>query len=197
MASRPVTVVLSGFEDLVRLGLVALVAEDPHLELLRSEVAPDALHAVLAEHAPDVAVVNLGALASAADVRHLHAAHPDVRLVVLANRPSAADAHQLLALGAMACLGKEVQARDIRNAFHLASRGLQVLPRPAGDAAPALGPQLLTAREAEVLDLLRQGRSNGEIAAALCVGVETVRTHRRNVYRKLGVRTRSELAAHA
>ena len=47
---------------------------------------------------------------------------------------------------------------------------------------------------ADVLALLQEGRSNAEIALALQVGVETVRTHARNIYRKLGVRTRRELA---
>ncbi len=56
------------------------------------------------------------------------------------------------------------------------------------------GLRKLTRREAEVLPLLQQGRSNAQIALALGVGVETVRTHARNVYRKLGVRTRRELA---
>jgi DNA-binding NarL/FixJ family response regulator len=50
------------------------------------------------------------------------------------------------------------------------------------------GPELLTPREAEVLELLQSGRSNAEIADALHVGIETVRTHARRVYRKLGVR---------
>jgi DNA-binding CsgD family transcriptional regulator len=56
------------------------------------------------------------------------------------------------------------------------------------------GPEVLTPREADVLELLQQGRSNAEIALALGVGVETVRTHARNIYRKLGVKTRRDLA---
>jgi DNA-binding CsgD family transcriptional regulator len=50
-----------------------------------------------------------------------------------------------------------------------------------------------TVSTADVLALLQAGRSNAEIALALQVGVETVRTHARNIYRKLGVRTRREL----
>jgi len=53
----------------------------------------------------------------------------------------------------------------------------------------------LTRREVEVLPLLQRGDSNAQIALALGVGVETIRTHARNIYRKLGVRTRRELAA--
>ena len=44
-----------------------------------------------------------------------------------------------------------------------------------------------------MLELLQGGRSNAEIAASLHVGVETVRTHARNIYRKLGVSSRREL----
>jgi DNA-binding NarL/FixJ family response regulator len=99
----------------------------------------------------------------------------------------------MLAFGATACLSKETQGRDILNAIHLASRGLHVLPRT--DAAEPLGPALLTPREAHVLEHLQAGRSNAEIALALSVSVETIRTHRRNIYRKLGVRTRRELAS--
>ena len=99
----------------------------------------------------------------------------------------------MLAFGATACLSKETQGRDILNAIHLASRGLHVLPRT--DAPEPLGPALLTPREAHVLEHLQAGRSNAEIALALSVSVETIRTHRRNIYRKLGVRTRRELAS--
>ena len=52
----------------------------------------------------------------------------------------------------------------------------------------------LTAREAEVLELLQDGRTNAEIATELTIGIETVRTHARNIYRKLGVPSRRELA---
>ena len=55
----------------------------------------------------------------------------------------------------------------------------------------------LTAREGEVLELLQDGCTNSEIADALAIGVETVRTHARSIYRKLGVPSRRELARRA
>ena len=54
---------------------------------------------------------------------------------------------------------------------------------------------MLTPREAEVMELLQSGRSNAEIAQELGVGIETVRSHARRIYRKLGVKTRRELLA--
>jgi DNA-binding NarL/FixJ family response regulator len=103
----------------------------------------------------------------------------------------------MLAFGATACLSKETQARDILSAIHLASRGLHVLPKTVREFGleEAPGPDLLTPREADVLELLQQGRSNSEIAGVLHVGKETVRTHAPSIYRKLGVQNRRELAS--
>lgn len=195
VASRPpVSVVVARFEDLVDRGLHALIAEDDHVALLARGVPHEELPAAIAAHRPQVAVLNYGSLRTSLEVRELVAEHPGTHLIVLANRPSPAECNQMLAFGATACLSKETQARDVLSAIHLASRGLHVLRRTDVDLLPPSGPELLTQREAAVLELLQEGRSNGEIAAALHVGVETVRTHARNIYRKLGVRSRRELA---
>jgi NarL family two-component system response regulator LiaR len=50
----------------------------------------------------------------------------------------------------------------------------------------------LTAREWEVIDLLQGGRSTDELAEMLVVSQETVRSHIKNILRKLGVRSREE-----
>ncbi|MEJ7798239.1 MAG: response regulator transcription factor [Solirubrobacteraceae bacterium] len=187
----PVTVLLARFEDLVGAGLRSLIAGDPNLRIVARDVAADRLDALIAEHEPRVAIVNLRALTTPADIRRLHGSHPITQLLVLATDPTPGGCNQLLALGATACLGRDVQSRDVLNTIHLASRGLHVLPRGVSAAA---GHDVLTPREADVLGLLQLGRSNGEIAAALSVGVETVRTHARSVFRKLGVRSRRELS---
>jgi DNA-binding NarL/FixJ family response regulator len=63
---------------------------------------------------------------------------------------------------------------------------------PTRNTSPPARPPL-TPRETDVLGLLQDGSSNAEIAAALHVGVETIRTHARNIYRKVGVSSRREL----
>jgi DNA-binding NarL/FixJ family response regulator len=195
----PITVTVGRFEDLVSRGLRALIDEDPNVELVAHDVPPELIGPALEEHVPQVAILNFGSLRSPLDVHQLHSAHPRTRLVVLASRPTQVECNQMLTFGATACLSKETQARDVLSAIHLASRGLHVLPRTRAELAPDngynAGPELLTAREADVLELLQQGRSNAQIAAALQVSVETVRTHARHVYRKLGVHSRRELAA--
>ncbi len=197
----PMTIVSARFEDLVAIGLEQLIAEDPNLELIESAVELEDLEDMLDKRTPNAVLLNFGSLPNAAWVYQLHQSNPDTRIVVLANRPTAAESNQLLSFGATACISKETQGRDIINAIHLASRGMRVLPRSTtapSDPAERFDflpdADILTAREAEVLQLLQEGMTNAQIAHTLSIGLETVRTHARNIYRKLGISTRRDLA---
>jgi DNA-binding NarL/FixJ family response regulator len=191
------SVAAAKFEDLVAIGLRVLISEDPNLELVAEGVSMDSVEATIARHRPDVVLLNFGTLGSPGRVLQLHRAYPGTRIVVLSNRPTAAECNQMLSFGATACLSKETEARDIVNAIHLASRGMHLLPRSAAVGgvlgAGIQGAELLTPREAEVLELLQDGARNAEIAHELSIGIETVRTHARHIYRKLGIGSRREL----
>jgi len=221
--AAPITIVSARFEDLVSIGLRKLILEDPNLSLVASDIELDSLEGVLDEQHPSVVLLNFGSLPQPAMIYQLHQSHPETRVVVLANRPTAAECNQMLSFGATACISKETQGRDVINAIHLASRGMHVLPRSAAASEqeeqqfglPA--PELLTPRDVRdlvpfieekvilgafstpgvgVVDSLRAGTlmRNKQIAGELSIGVETVRTHTRNIYAKLGVSTRRDLA---
>jgi DNA-binding NarL/FixJ family response regulator len=192
------TVVAGTFEDLVEIGLTVLIEDDPALELVARDVPMNDIHMAVATHSPDVLLLNFGALGGPSDVLVLHRRFPETRIVLLADRPTTAECTQMLAYGATGCLSKETEARDVVRALHLASRGMHVLPRSAaaGGELGRLGRSQseLTNREAEVAELLKDGWTNAQIAKQLSIGIETVRTHARSIYRKLGVPSRRELA---
>lgn len=195
-APPPITVAIAHFEDLLALGLKALLADEPSVSIVAQDIAYDRIDVLLRAHRPRVLILDAGGLRDLAQVRELCIAHPLTRLVLLADGLRTAESAQLLAFGASACLSKDTQARDVRNAIHLASRGLQLMPlSPPDSGDSAVTDPLLTQREGDVLLLLRQGRSNAQIALALQIGVETVRTHARSIYRKLGVTSRRALTA--
>src|SRR5439155_316589 len=133
----PNTVLVGRFEDLIARGLRGLIDDDLSLTLVATDIAQERLPVVLAVHRPSVAILNFGSLQSPFEVRELSVQHASTHLVLLANHPSNAECAQLLAFGASACLAKATQARDILNAIHLASRGMQVIPRETG--GPAAG----------------------------------------------------------
>jgi len=193
----PITVVLSHFDDLFARGLRGLIESDPSLATVAADVEHRRIGVVLSAHHPDVAILDVGALGKLAEVRELSGSYPATRLVLFGSDFSPVECAQLLAFGASACLGRDTQSRDVINAIHLASRGLQLIPRVPASSGDGLvaGGGLLSRREAEVLPLLQKGHSNAQIALALDVGVETIRTHARKIYRKLGVSSRRELTA--
>ena len=196
MDTSPITVAIGHFNDLMAIGLHTLLEADPSVEVVARGIAPDRISVVLGAHVPLVAVLDLDALRDPAQARELSIAHPETHLVLLGYDISVAESAQMLAFGASACLAKVSQSRDVLTAIHLASRGLQVMPsgsKTGGATIAATG--LMTQREGEVLALLRSGASNGEIALELGIGVETVRTHARNIFRKLGVSSRRALVA--
>ena len=192
----PITVLIAHFEDLLARGLRSVIDADRSVIVVADDVAHERLDVIMAVHRPRVAILDADRLRNLAEVRELVRSHPETHLILFTGHPTAAEGAQILAFGASACLGRDTQARDVMSAIHLASRGLQLLPRREFDTSPPPPPgsHLLTPREAELVVMLKDGSSNAEIAAALQVGVETVRTHARNIYRKLGVSSRLELS---
>ena len=78
------------------------------------------------------------------------------------------------------------------------------VPRPGRGEGPALNPGLngageplvLSAREAEVMSLIADGQTNGQIAARLFLAEKTVKNHVRRIYSKLGVGSRPAAIAY-
>lgn len=99
----------------------------------------------------------------------------------------------------MAALLREAATQGITPDFVeklLAAFGTPETPAPTPAVAqPLIEP--LSDRELDVLHLLADGQTNQEIAQALCVSVNTVKTHLKNIYGKLGVSSRREAVAQA
>lgn len=79
----------------------------------------------------------------------------------------------------------------------IASQLQQEFQKASAAQAPAAQPDLLTAREREILALLATGKSNPQIAAQLIIGAGTVKTHTLNIYRKLEVANRTQAIVRA
>lgn len=150
--------------------------------------------ALLSRARPDVAIVDIsdaGAFVSSY-LAPLRAGHPSLP-ILLSTRHSvgvAQDAqHTARVTGLITPAHSTAQ---VLKAVRLALNG-QRLPDRAGASAP----DVLSAREREVLMLLSTGATNREIAAAMHVSPETVKKHTLALYRKLGVRNRTEAAQRA
>jgi DNA-binding NarL/FixJ family response regulator len=113
-------------------------------------------------------------------------------VLVFTWRYSQAGLTRSLAAGARGVVSKAGSAVDLGAAIEAVRRGETVTPAPVSSPARVSG---LSAREAEVLDLICRGLSNLEIADELFVSVNSVKTYVRQIYQKTGVARRAQAVA--
>jgi DNA-binding NarL/FixJ family response regulator len=205
-------------QRVVREGLATIVSSLPGMEVVALAADGEEAVALAAEHQPDVVLMDLrmpvmdGARATSA----IRTRHHRTQVVVLTTYADDESIITALSAGAVGYLTKDATREDIRRALEAAAAGQSVLdpaaqaalvdaararasggPGPAVPVAPRPLPDGLTDREAEVLALLAQGRSNTEIAQQLYVAEATVKTHINRIFAKTHSRDRTQAAAYA
>jgi DNA-binding NarL/FixJ family response regulator len=203
-----IRVVVADDQDIVRAGFSALLDTQPDLTVVGS--AGDGAEAVRVcrEQRPDVVLmdVRMPVMDGIEAARQL-AADDDggPRVLVLTTFDLDEYVYDALSSGASGFLLKDVAAERLFDAVRVVAAGDALLApavtrRLIGEFArlrPRLAPRderlrELTARETEVLRLVAEGLSNGEIAERLVVSEETVKTHVSRVLMKLELRDRTQ-----
>jgi DNA-binding NarL/FixJ family response regulator len=203
--SKTVRVMLVDDDELMRKGLAAVLSSDERIEVV-AEAGNGRQAVQRARHArPDVVLmdVRMPELDGIAATGELIAGAPDARVVILTTFEEEDYILGALRAGASGFLLKRSSPEELIAAIHTVAAGdallspsvtRRVIDRMA--AQPLVGegtdPRLeeLTPREREVLELIAQGLSNPEIAAALTVEETTVKTHVKRVLMKTGARDR-------
>ncbi|MGC4942551.1 response regulator transcription factor [Kribbella sp. DT2] len=203
-----IRVLLADDEALLRAGVRMILEHAPDVEVV-AEV-PDGVAAVRAcrEQSVDVALLDLrmpggDGLTAAAEIARRF---PDVNVVVLTTFGEDRYVAEALAAGAVGFLLKDIGPADLIHAVQVAARGESILApsivrrlverhlvsADRGSAAARLAP--LTPTERDVLRQVGSGASNADIAAALYLGVGTVKAHISRILAKLGCENRVQAA---
>jgi len=207
-----IRVLLADDHTVVRQGLrVLLEAESDITVVGEAETGRQAVQ-LARKLAPDVIVMDIAMpnLNGLEATRQITREVPATRLLVLSSYNDDEYVHQVTEAGASGYLLKQTAATDLIKAVREARKGNAFFSPAISrrlveryreaflQGAPARKrTDLLTSREAEVLQLIAEGRANKQIAAELCISIKTVEKHRQQVMNKLNIHDIAGLTRYA
>ena len=194
-----IRILIADDHALFRQGLKSLLALQPELEVVAEIDRVDALDGTVAAAHPDIVLLDLQMDRWAAG--EIEGLSRSARVIVLTASERIEDALGALRAGARAIVQKRFAVETLMEAIRAVAQGIVWIP-------PAIQAQVmaqwvtsrgerLTAREIEIARSVAAGSKNAEIAAQLSISESTVKTHLNNIFQKLGVRDRVELAMYA
>jgi DNA-binding NarL/FixJ family response regulator len=134
--------------------------------------------------------------AGVVSTRRLVAAYPKANVIAFGAPEDAGAIIAAIAGGARGYLRWDLSRTDLVATLANTLTGTAVLPTPGTPRAAHEHGSPLSDRELQVLVGMSQGNSNGEIGRTLFLAEDTVKTHARRMFRKLGVKDRAEAVAH-
>ena len=200
-----VRIIVVDDHPVVREGVVAVLSDEPDFTVVSQFGTAEHALDELSRSEADVVVmdIRLPGMNGTDACELVTQRHPRVRVVALTSFANENTMLAAFAAGAKGFAVKESEPNVLRQAVRtVVTGGIYIDPRVAGKLVTlatkgrrAKGPHGLTLMEMRVADLLPKGLTNREIGQQLGISEQTVKTHLRNLMRKLGARDRTEAAS--
>jgi DNA-binding NarL/FixJ family response regulator len=212
MTAGPVRIVLVDDHEMVIEGLKAMLAAfSDRVQVVGQAVGAERALSVIDELKPDIVLCDVRMQGSSGlDLcQELRERDPQRKVVMLSVYDDEQYLFQALRVGASGYLLKSISSDDLVRQLEfvhggktaidpvMAARAVDTAARMQRDEFWPGARQGLTQRESEILSFVVNGLSNRAIATKLVIGDETVKSHLRSIYRKLGVSDRAGAVATA
>ena len=212
VATKPVRIVLVDDHEMVIEGLKAMLAAfSERVQVVGQAVGAERALSVVDELKPDIVLTDVRMQGSSGlDLcQELRQRDPQRKVVMLSVYDDEQYLFQALRVGASGYLLKSISSDDLVRQLEfvhggetaidpgMAARAVDTAARMQRDEFWPGARQGLTQRESEILSFVVSGLSNRAIATKLVIGDETVKSHLRSIYRKLGVSDRAGAVATA
>jgi len=212
MAAAPIRILIADDHPVVRIGLRNMLQADPHMKIIaEAKDGVEALHMVRTLR-PDILLLDLAMpkMPGLEALRELTGDSAETRTIVLTGHVDKRQILEALQLGARGVVLKDAAVPHLSACIRAVMQGqywldgrpvhnlVQVLRDLTAQTAPPPRKTFgLTARELEVVTLITEGSTNKHIAETFGISEETVKRHLTNIFNKIGVGNRLELALFA
>ncbi len=206
-----IRVLIADDHAVVRQGTRNLLDQQPDLKVVAEACDGEEAIMMAIEFMPDVILMDIAMpnIDGIAATRQIKAECPNINILILTAYDDEEFVFKLLQAGAAGYVLKSVHSHELIDVVRAVSHGESVLhPTIArkvldrflpssGKSAPTKVIEGLSTREIELLKLMTRGLSNKEIADELSLSIRTVQGHVQQVFKKLGVSSRTEAVVHA
>lgn len=185
-------VLIADNQILTREGLITILSGCKDIDITGSASTLEELEHLLGNICPDVIILDIQYF-TASDMQYINSRY-HVNILILSNRQYKNEILQAIEHGIKNYIFKECSTEEIIDAIHATAKGEQFfcektmqtlfghkLPPKKVDGLP-----LLSHRETEIVHLIAEGLANKDIAEKLYLSIHTIKTHRKNIIKKLG-----------
>ena len=176
--------------DAVRL----VLDEDPDITIVGEAMTGTKVLPLIDQTDPDVVVldIHMPGMDGLTCLTSIRERFPKVKVIVLSGSDEPTLVRAVLKRGATSFVSKQILPRDLPSAVRHAYEGTLYAEIAEPDATGDAKDSGLTDRELSILEAVGAGRSNKQIARDLWLAEPTIKYHLTNIYRKLGVTSRTE-----
>jgi two-component system nitrate/nitrite response regulator NarL len=206
----PIRIVIADDHSIVREGIRLILSADAQFEVIAQAADGEEAVQLTQQHRPDILLldVDMPRMTGLETLKNLADKESPVKTIVLTASIENKQIVEALQLGARGVIRKETPARVLLKCIHTVFEGkywlgqtdFPDLVRGLQSLAPSMTENTkfgLTAKELKVIGAVLEGDTNKAIAERLSISEQTVKNHLTNIFNKLGVSNRLELALFA
>jgi two-component system, NarL family, response regulator NreC len=205
-----IKVMIADDHQIVREGLRAMLEKEHDIKVVGEAVDGRITERLARELVPDVIIMDVAMpdLNGIEATRHIVAELPGIKIIALSMHDDRRFVLNMFKAGAKGYMLKDCAFKDLAKAIRVVMAHKTYLSHAIADIVlkdylASSGPtkssafQLLSPREREVLQLIAEGKTSGQIADNLHISVKTVESHRQQIMMKLKIKSIAELTKYA
>lgn len=199
-SKNKIRVLLTENQTLVRIGIKTILEAEKDFEIAGEAETGAKGFELFKELKPDVTILSLRTPDSCAidSLGDYFAENKKAKIIVLADTTGDVEISKALKKGALGYICKDVSPDELIKAIRSVGAGKKFIPGYIATVlSENIGQEELTNSEQRILQMIVGGMSNKEIAFALDISENTVKTHVKNIFDKIGVSDRTSAATTA